>query len=180
MKKLSIIKIGGALIEDEASLHQVVEQFTAIKHPKILVHGGGKTASQMCRDLGIEPQMSNGRRITNKAALEVTTMVYAGLLNKKIVSLLQQLQCNAAGFTGADGNLITARKRPPQEIDFGFVGDVEMVNTNVLLAFLQTGIVPVFCAITHDRKGQLLNTNADVIAAELAKGHDLSTAVRAV
>ncbi len=168
MNPLTIIKIGGKLLDDELALNHAITSFSKISTKKILVHGGGKRASELCLKLGIEPQMNNGRRITDQATLEVVTMVYAGLINKKLVSYLQHEDCNAIGFSGADGNLITAQKRPPKEIDYGFVGNVENVNTELLINLLEQGIVPVFCAITHDKNGQLLNTNADTIASVLA------------
>lgn len=168
MKPLTIIKIGGKLLDDELALNQVVTSFSKIDTPKILVHGGGKRASEFCLKWGITPQMINGRRITDQSTLEVVTMVYAGLVNKNLVSQLQASQCNAIGFSGADGNLICAQKRLPGEIDYGFVGDVKRVNICLLSNFLNNGITPVFCAITHDGNGQLLNTNADTIASVLA------------
>lgn len=168
MNPLTIIKIGGKLLDDELALNQIIASFSKIDSPKILVHGGGKRASELCKNLGIEPQMHEGRRITNHATLEVATMVYAGLINKSLVSRLQQHNCNAFGFSGADGNLIIARKRPAKTIDYGFVGDIEKVNTDLLTNLLEQKITPVFCAITHDKKGQLLNTNADTIASALA------------
>lgn len=168
MKPLTIIKIGGKLLDDEAVLNRLVTSFSKIKTSKILVHGGGKRASEFCLKLGIKPKMLNGRRITDQPALEVATMVYAGLINKKLVSLLQGIDCNAIGFSGADGNLITAQKRPVREIDYGFAGDIQSVNASLLISFLEKGITPVFCAITHNGAGQLLNTNADTIATALA------------
>ena len=150
MQALTIIKIGGKLLDDELALNQVVDSFSKINSPKILVHGGGKKTSALCLKLGIEPQMNEGRRITDFETLEVTTMVYAGLINKTLVSRLQQLNCNAFGCSGADGNLISAKKRPAKEIDFGFVGDIETINHKLLIQFLKQEITPVFCAITHD------------------------------
>ncbi len=168
MEPLTIIKIGGKLLDDELALNQIVTSFSKIKSPKILVHGGGKRASELCLKLELEPQMHEGRRITDQATLEVVTMVYAGLINKKLVSLLQSFDCNAIGVSGADGNLILAQKRPPRKMDYGFVGDVKNINTTLLTQFLKKRITPVFCAITHDGNGQLLNTNADTIASALA------------
>lgn len=166
--KLKIVKIGGNLIDDQASLDKALKDFAAIDGNKILVHGGGKLASEMSRKLGLEPKMSGGRRITTAEDLEVVTMVYAGLLNKQIVSNLQSLQCNALGLTGADANCIVSEKRPIGEIDFGFAGDIKKVNAQILDGFLKLGLTPVFCAITHNQSGQLLNTNADTIASMLA------------
>lgn len=168
MNKLTIIKIGGKLLDDELALQRAMTAFSKIKTPKILVHGGGKRATELCVKLGIEPKMNEGRRITDAATLEVATMVYAGLINKKLVGLLQHLDCNAMGLCGADGNLIIADKRPVKEIDYGWVGDVKTVNTTLLARFLAEGVTPVFCAITHNGQGQLLNTNADTIATEIA------------
>jgi len=168
--KLSIIKIGGEQIDDSTQLETFLHNFTQLEGFKILVHGGGKLASQLSLKLGIEPQMVDGRRVTSQADLEVITMVYAGLLNKKISAQLQSLGCNALGLSGADANCITSEKRPKSSIDFGSVGDVKIVNTATIHALLQQKLTPVFCALTHDGKGQLLNTNADTIAAELAIG----------
>lgn len=166
--KLSIVKIGGNVIEDKTELDRFLRLFTGLPSPKVLVHGGGKRATQLAQTLGIPSQMVNGRRITDAATLEVITMVYAGLTNKNIVAQLQALQCNAIGLSGADANLITARKRPVGKIDFGYVGDVESVQAEILLALLKARLTPVCCAMTHDGQGQLLNTNADTIAAALA------------
>lgn len=168
MKTLKIIKIGGNIIDNETLLASFLEKFATIASPKILVHGGGKLATQLSHELGIEVHMVDGRRITDKATLDLITMVYAGKINKNIVVQLQALDCNAIGFTGADGNTIVSIKRPVKTVDFGLVGDVEKVNTNILEVLLQEGITPVFSALTHDQKGQLLNTNADTIASELA------------
>lgn len=169
MKKLTIIKIGGKLLDDEQAWKKAMTDFSEINEAKILVHGGGKMASEISKKLGIEPKMIEGRRITDAASLEVTTMVYAGLLNKKLVSFLQSNNQNAMGFSGADGNLILSEKRPVKQIDFGFVGDIKKINTELIISLLNQNIVPVFSAITHDGKGQLLNTNADTIAATLSK-----------
>ncbi len=168
MKALHIIKIGGKLLDNPVQLKELLSTFAQLNVPKILVHGGGKKASSLCQKLGITPQMKAGRRITDEATLEVVTMVYAGLINKQVVSQLQAFQCNAVGCTGADGNLILAKKRAAVPIDYGFAGDIESVNTEQLVQFLEGGITPVFCAITHDGNGQLLNTNADTIATSLA------------
>lgn len=167
-QKVSIVKIGGSLIEDEKVLDDFLKGFSLMEDPKILVHGGGKLATELAGRLGIETKMANGRRITDKSSLEVITMVYGGLANKNIVAKLQSLNCNAIGLSGADANTIQSVKRPVQEIDFGFVGDVKKVNPESISLFLINGITPVFCALTHDQKGQLLNTNADTIASEVA------------
>ena len=169
-ERVSIIKIGGNIIENKEKLTAFLTLFSKIKGPKILVHGGGKSATQLSQKLGMETKMINGRRITDKDSLDVITMVYAGLINKNIVATLQGLDCDAMGMSGADAGSILSVKRPVKDIDFGWVGDVISVNTESISRLLNTGITPVFCAITHDGKGQLLNTNADTIAAELAIG----------
>ncbi len=170
-EKLYIIKIGGALIDDEELLTQFLEQFSEIQEKKILVHGGGKLATTLADKLGIEQKMINGRRITDKETLDIVTMVYAGGINKNIVEKLQQKKCNAIGFSGADGNLIKAKKREHPEIDFGFVGDIskKSVNRKLVSKLMKLNLVPVFSAITHDRKGNLFNTNADTIASVMAQ-----------
>lgn len=168
MKTLKVIKIGGNIIDDAALLNDFLQQFSIIKGPKILVHGGGKLATKLAKQMHVEVKMINGRRITNAETLDIITMVYAGKINKKIVAILQQNSCNSMGFTGADGNAIVSVKRPVKEIDYGFVGDIVNVNTSVLELLLNVDVTPVFCAITHDENGQLLNTNADTIASELA------------
>ena len=170
MEKLSIYKIGGNVIGNEEELQSFLSLFSTVKGFKILVHGGGKKASNLLPKLGIEPKMVKGRRITDAATLEVVTMVYSGLVNKNIVAQLQALNTNAIGMSGADANCIQAHKRPVTAIDYGFVGDVERVSNDMLSSILGLGLTPVFCALTHDQKGQLLNTNADTIASELAKG----------
>ncbi len=165
---LKIVKIGGNVIDDEAALQAFLESFAAMAPPKILVHGGGKMATQLATRLGLETKMTGGRRITDQASLDVVVMTYAGLLNKKAVALLQKNGCNAIGLSGADAGSILSRKRNHPEIDFGFVGDVQAVHSDNIDKLLQAGFTPVFCAITHDREGHLLNTNADTIASELA------------
>lgn len=167
-KSLSIIKIGGNIIDDSYELSQFLTDFSMIEGYKILVHGGGKSATKMAKSIGLEPVMIDGRRITDAAMLDVVVMIYAGEINKNIVAQLQANNANAIGFSGADGNLIQSTKRNHPTIDYGFVGDVEKVNTPLLETLISNGIIPVFCAITHDKKGQLLNTNADTIASELA------------
>ncbi len=169
-QKLSIIKIGGNVIEDENELSKFLSAFSKMEGLKILVHGGGKLATQMAEKLGIKSQLVGGRRITDEEGLKVITMVYAGLANKNIVAQLQAYNCNAIGMTGADGNTIQAHKRPVKTIDYGFAGDVDGISANTINALLSAGLVPVFCVITHNGKGQLLNTNADTIASEIAIG----------
>lgn len=168
--KLKVIKIGGNIIDETEKLQAFLKDLAHLKGPKILVHGGGKIATEISRKLGVESKMVEGRRVTSSDDLEVVTMVYAGLINKKVVASLQALGCNAVGMTGADGNSITAEKRPAKPVDYGFVGNVKNVNPDAIHTLLQDSITPVFCAITHDGKGQLFNTNADTIAAELAIG----------
>lgn len=168
METLKVIKIGGNIIEDATALSNFLQQFSTIEGPKILVHGGGKLATKLANQMQVEVQMVDGRRITSPETLDIITMVYAGKINKNVVAELQQNSCNSIGFTGADGNAIVSVKRPIKEIDYGFVGDVIKVNTVTLKILLENKITPVFCAITHDKKGQLLNTNADTIASEIA------------
>ncbi len=171
MQQLAVVKIGGNIIDDEKQLTSFLKSFATVKGYKILVHGGGKIATEIGKKLGIEPNYVNGRRITDAATLDLVTMVYAGSINKKIVASLQALGCNAIGLTGADANLIEANRRPVKEVDYGFVGDVksEQVNTKVLKMLLESGLTPVFAPLTHDGAGTMLNTNADTIAQELAK-----------
>ncbi len=169
-QQLSIVKIGGNVIEDGQSLSHLLQLFSKIEGHKILVHGGGKKATEIGNTLGIEAKMINGRRITNAESLDVAIMVYAGLVNKKIVAQLQAFNCNAIGMSGADGNAILAHKRPVKEVDFGFVGDVESIHSTNISNLIAANFTPVFCALTHDGNGQLFNTNADTIAAELAIG----------
>ena len=165
---LVIIKVGGKIVEEEASLKLLLKDFSRIAGGKILVHGGGKSATALAERLGIETKMVEGRRITDAETLKIATMVYAGLVNKNLVAGLQALGNNAIGLTGADLNIIEAIKRPVKTIDYGFVGDITMVNGGALAELLENGAVPVFAPITHDGKGTLLNTNADTIASELA------------
>jgi acetylglutamate kinase len=167
-KPVTLIKIGGNIIDNPTELSQFLSDFSKIEGYKVLVHGGGKSATKMAESIGLVPQMIDGRRITDAAMLDVVVMIYAGQINKNIVAQLQANSTNAMGFSGADGNLIQSDKRNHPTIDYGFVGDVKKVITQLLETLLSNGIVPVFCAITHDGKGQLLNTNADTIASELA------------
>ncbi len=169
MKKLYVIKIGGNIIDNEAKLAAFIKDFAAVEGLKVLVHGGGKLATKLAADLGIEQQMIDGRRITDAATLKIVTMVYAGAINKNVVAQLQANGCNAIGLTGADGNAIKAHKRIHPKIDYGFVGDVDTVNTGLLKSLLEQNIAVVLAPITHDGNGVLLNTNADTIAQETAK-----------
>lgn len=166
--RMTIVKIGGNVIDDAAALDAFLKDFAAIQGPKILVHGGGKLATRTAESLGITAQFHEGRRITDAPMLDVAVMTYAGLINKTITAKLQSLGTNAMGVTGADGNLILSKKRTGSEVDFGLVGDVVSVNTELLKTLLVLDVVPVFCAVTHDGNGQLLNTNADAIASPLA------------
>ncbi|WP_335977425.1 acetylglutamate kinase [Gaetbulibacter jejuensis] len=168
MKTLKVIKIGGSIIDNEVALQSFLKDFSTIEEPKLLVHGGGKLATKLSNQMQVEVKMIDGRRITDAETLDIITMVYAGKINKNIVAQLQANNCNAIGFSGADGNTIVSYKRPVKTIDYGFVGDVKQVNTKSLELLLSNNITPVFCAITHDKNGQLLNTNADTIASELA------------
>ena len=165
---LTVVKIGGNVIDNDAALKVFLVDFAALEGYKILVHGGGKIATKTAQGLGISAVFHEGRRITDKPMLDVAVMTYAGLINKDITAQLQALGNNAMGFAGADGNLILSEKRQHAAVDFGFVGDVVSVVDELLNTLLLNNIVPVFCAITHDGHGQLLNTNADTIAAELA------------
>jgi len=169
-QKLSIVKIGGNVIEQKNELEKFLTLFSALDGPKILVHGGGKLATQMAAKLGIESKLIDGRRITDAQTLEVITMVYAGLTNKNIVADLQAKNCNAIGLSGADANAILAHQRPVLDIDYGFAGDIDIINAPMISTVLNANLTPVFCAMTHDGNGQLLNTNADTIASELAIG----------
>ena len=169
MDKLSVVKIGGNVIEDAAALQSFLTDFAQMQGSKILVHGGGKKATAMAEKMDIPVQMVEGRRITDAQNLDIITMLYGGKINKNIVAQLQNLGCNALGLSGADGNAIQAVKRPVKSIDYGLVGDVVGVNNALFQMLLKGGYTPVCCAITHDQKGQLLNTNADTIAATLAQ-----------
>ena len=166
--KLIVIKIGGNIINDKNALNGFLKDLSKREEKIILVHGGGKLATELSDQLGIPTQMIDGRRITSKENLDIVTMVYAGLINKKITAQLQAFGKNAIGLSGADANCIASNKRPTKPIDYGFVGDIKGVNSETIQYFLEKNLLPVFCAITHDVKGQLLNTNADTIAAEVA------------
>jgi len=167
---MKVVKIGGNVIDDTGLLQDFLEKFAGLPGRKILVHGGGKIATRLAADMGIEAKMLDGRRVTDAKMLDVATMVYAGLTNKRIVASLQKHGCNALGLSGADGNVIKTVKRPVREVDYGFVGDVlaGSVDRASLKKLLEAGFIPVFSAITHDGAGQLLNTNADSIASALA------------
>jgi acetylglutamate kinase len=169
MEKLTVIKVGGKIVEEEGSLKSLLADFSAIEGKKVLVHGGGRSATAIAAQLGIESKMVNGRRITDAETLKVVTMVYAGLVNKTIVSRLQALGVNALGLTGADLNYMRSDKRPVKEVDYGFVGDVKEVNSELLADLISKGVVPVLAPLTHDKQGNMLNTNADTIAGEAAK-----------
>ncbi|MEG1563745.1 MAG: acetylglutamate kinase [Bacteroides sp.] len=168
-EKLTVIKVGGKIVEEDATLQRLLDDFAAIEGRKVLVHGGGRSATRMATLLGIESEMVNGRRITDAETLKVVTMVYAGLVNKNIVAGLQARGVNALGLTGADMNVIRSTKRPVKEVDYGFVGDVEKVDASILADLIGKGVVPVMAPLTHDGQGHLLNTNADTIAGETAK-----------
>lgn len=167
--KLYVIKIGGNIIDDETKLSSFIKDFAAIEDNKILVHGGGKLATRLAEQMKITQQVVDGRRITDAETLKIVTMVYAGYINKNIVAKLQAHHCNALGLCGADGDSILAHKRKHPVIDYGFVGDVDLVNVDLIKSLLEKNITVVFAPITHDQQGQLLNTNADTIAQELAK-----------
>jgi acetylglutamate kinase len=169
-EKLTIVKVGGAVVEDETQLAQLLKDFSAIEGQKVLVHGGGRRATQVASQLGIESKMVNGRRITDAEMLSVVTMVYGGLVNKNLVAQLQANGVNALGLTGADMDVIRSHKRPLKDgIDFGFVGDVDKANGEMLSKLIEEGVVPVMAPLTHDGQGHILNTNADTIASETAK-----------
>lgn len=168
-EKLTVIKVGGKVVEEEATLRRLLDDFALIEGCKVLVHGGGRSATRLASQLGIESKMVNGRRITDEAMLQVVTMVYGGLVNKHIVAGLQARGVNALGLTGADMDVIRSIKRPVKEVDYGFVGDVEQVNATSLSDLIHKGVVPVMAPLTHDGAGNMLNTNADTIAGETAK-----------
>jgi acetylglutamate kinase len=167
---LYVVKIGGNIIDDDRKLASFLKDFAALPGNKILVHGGGKLATRMAEQMQIPQQMIDGRRITDAETLKIVTMVYAGYINKNVVAQLQANNCNAMGVCGADGNVILAHKRVHPTTDYGFAGDVDAVNTDILKSLIDQQIAVVVAPITHDKKGQLLNTNADTIAQELARG----------
>lgn len=168
-QSLVIVKVGGKIVEEPETLERLLTDFKAIPGNKLLVHGGGRSATALAARLGIESKMVEGRRITDEQMLDVVTMVYGGLVNKNIVAKLQARGINAVGLTGADCSVMLSDKRPVKDIDYGFVGDVKSVNAQLLSGLIEQGIVPVLAPLTHDGKGQLLNTNADTIAGEAAK-----------
>ena len=167
---LHIVKIGGNIIDAPEALASFLANFASIKGPKLLVHGGGKIATSMATDLGIQSQMIDGRRVTDAESLRIVTMVYAGWINKSLVASLQAMKCNAIGLAGPDGGFVVSKKRNPLPIDYGFVGDIEHVNAKDLAGLISSGFIPVFAPITADVEGQLLNTNADTMAQALAIG----------
>lgn len=169
MENLTIVKVGGKIVEEEASLKQLLADFSSIEGKKLLVHGGGRSATRMAERLGIATQMVEGRRITDTPMLEVVTMVYGGLVNKTIVARLQALGINALGMTGADMNIMLSDRRPVKAIDYGWVGDVRRADGEALSRLIDSGVVPVIAPLTHDGKGNMLNTNADTMAGETAK-----------
>lgn len=166
---LTLVKVGGAVVEDDARLDALLAAFASVDGRKVLVHGGGRRATAIASRLGVETQMVGGRRITDQAMLEVVTMVYGGLVNKNVVARLQACGVDAIGLTGADGGVILSHRRPVKDVDYGFVGDVERVDGDRLAHFIEEGLVPVLAPLTHDGRGQMLNTNADTIAGEAAK-----------
>ena len=169
MDKLTLVKVGGKIVEEPETLKQLLADFSKIDGYKVLVHGGGRSATAIATKLGIESKMVNGRRITDEETLKVVTMVYGGLVNKQIVAGLQAIGVNALGLTGADLNYMRSEKRPVKDVDYGFVGDVKEVNADILADLIAKGVVPVLAPLTHDQQGNLLNTNADTIAGEAAK-----------
>lgn len=177
---LNVVKIGGNVIDNEKKLSAFLREFAAVSGPKILVHGGGKEATRLSRELGVKTTMIDGRRVTDRETLDIVTMVYAGLVNKRIVASMQALGCDAVGLTGADGNSIPASRRNPQPVDFGYVGDIEplAVNVRFISRLIEDDKVPVFCAVCHDREGTLLNCNADSVASAIAIGMSPAFPVR--
>lgn len=177
---INVVKIGGNVIDNPDALAAFLADFASLPGRKILVHGGGKEATRLSESMGLKANMIDGRRVTDRSTLDVVTMVYAGLINKRIVALLQKSGCNAAGFTGADGNVIPAVRRSPVPVDFGFVGDIDpqRVNDAFIRMLLDGGITPVFCAICHDEAGSLLNCNADSVASAVAVGASRIAPVR--
>lgn len=177
---LTVVKIGGSIIDDETRLNAFLSDFAALPGAKVLVHGGGKLATQLAERLGVPQQMVDGRRITDTETLRIVTMVYGGLVNKQIVARLQALGCPALGVCGADGDLLRAHKRQHPTMDYGWVGDVDTVNIALLDRWIGQGLTPVVAPLTHDGAGQLLNTNADTIAQEIAQAMSAAFAVQLV
>lgn len=170
MQPITVVKIGGNVIDNEAALERFLKRFASIEGPKMLIHGGGKLATRMATELKLEVKMIDGRRVTDRPTLDVVTMVYAGLVNKQIVARLQAAGCNAIGMSGADGNIVRAHRRPATPIDYGYVGDIDSVDSSLLGHLLEAGLVPIFSAIMHDGEGSLLNCNADSVAQAIALG----------
>lgn len=170
MQPITVVKIGGNVIDNEAVLERFLKRFASIEGPKILVHGGGKLATRMAKELNLEVKMIDGRRVTDRPTLDIVTMVYAGLVNKQIVARLQAEGCNAIGLSGADGNIVRAHRRPATPIDYGFVGDIDSVDSTLLGSLIEAGLTPVFSAIMHDGQGSLLNCNADSVTNAVAIG----------
>lgn len=170
MEQITVIKIGGNVIDNAEALARFVERFAALEGPKILIHGGGKLATRLAEQMQVEVKMIEGRRITDRPTLDIVTMVYAGLVNKQIVAALQAAGCNAIGLSGADGNIVRAHRRPATPIDYGYVGDIDGVDSRLLASLLEQGLTPVFSAIMHDGEGSLLNCNADSVATAVALG----------
>lgn len=168
-EKLLIVKVGGKVVENPDTLRKLIKDLVAIKCRKVLVHGGGSMATKVAKSMGIKTTMVDGRRVTDDKMIDVVTMVYGGLVNKRLVALLEWNKVNAIGITGADMDVILAEKRPVKDVDYGWVGDVKRVNARSLSSLIETGVVPVIAPLTHDGKGHILNTNADTIAAEVAK-----------
>ena len=170
IKQINVVKIGGNVIDNADALERFVNDFAKLPAPKILIHGGGKLATRLSEKLEIPTQMIDGRRVTDRDTLDVVTMVYAGLVNKQVVAKLQAVGCNAIGLSGADANVIPAVRRSPKPVDFGYVGDIDAgkINTGFIETLLKSGVTPVFCAITHDAEGSLLNSNADSVASAVA------------
>ena len=179
---LRVVKIGGNVINDDVKLKGFLKEFASLDGEKILVHGGGREATELSKTLGIETKMIDGRRVTDKETLDVVTMVYAGLINKRIVSILQNFGCDAMGFTGADGGLIPAKRRSPKPVDYGYVGDIiaQDIKSDTILKLTMSGVVPVFCAICHEPGGTLLNCNADSVASAIAQACAMKTDTRLV
>ena len=170
IQHINVVKIGGNVIDNAEALARFIDDFAKLEAPKILIHGGGKLATRLSEKLEIETKMIDGRRVTDRQTLDIVTMVYAGLINKQIVAGLQAAGCNAIGLSGADANVVPAVRRSPVPIDFGFVGDIDAakINSDFIATLLETGVSPVFCAITHDGEGSLLNSNADSVASAVA------------
>ena len=166
---IKVVKVGGGIIEQEDALNTFLDSFAQIEGPKVLVHGGGRLATKVAESLGYETKMVEGRRVTDENMLEVVTMVYGGLANKKIVAALQAKGTNAIGLSGADGNLIAAHKRPVKDVDYGWVGDIDEINSDLLITLINSGFVPVIAPLSHNGEGKMLNTNADTIASTVAR-----------